>query len=197
MDGRCNLSTLNCKNMAAGGAEWGGGGSENLRHLGLVPGVSTPAITQASDAHRSPQIWAEALGLAGFSTGHSGPEGLVSAEPRSNEGDVLNCQCSPRGAGPSWSKQLWLHKAAAPKAELFSFSSSGTPGPGRGKGGIRSGTWFTFQMETLIESDLGLFISHYHPEPPSAFNVPGEPALSLQQGSGLTHSWPSDVCVMH
>lgn len=120
---------------------------------------------------------------------------LASAEPRSKEGDGLNCQCSPHGAEPSWSKQLWLHKEAAPKAELFSFPSSGTPGPGRGEGGIRSGTWFTFQKETLIESDLGLFISHYHPEPLSAFNFPGEPALSLQQGSGLTHSGPSDVRV--
>jgi hypothetical protein len=177
---------------------------EHFRHLGLV--VLNTSI------HNFLSIWLlsepptvlvcpyEALQLGEVSKGEPGCWGVCVRGTRSKEQDKLSHQHLPptthtHGQPPPRADGYGLHKAAAPKVELFSVSSSGTPGQDDGKGHwVRN--WFTFQIETLIDSDLSLFTSHYHQEPLSPFHVPRDQGLSLSsQGSDLTHSWLWDVYV--
>lgn len=98
----------------------------------------------------------------------------MSAEPRSKEEGG-----SPGGLGPPQSRQLWPPKGSRSKGCIVLFFFLWDSRIRMRERGIWAGTWFTFQIESLIDSDLSLFTFHYPQEPLSSFYVPGDPDLSL------------------
>ena len=142
------------------------------------------------------QCLAKALKLGGFSISHPGCWGLSVSKTKGQKGARLSHQHFLHRTFPNpQSKWFWLPQGNTSKScpIVFSFLwDSRTKIRGKGIGL----DWFVFQAEILIASDLSLFTSHYLLESLSPFHVSRHQVLSPScQGSGLTYSWPSDICV--